>query len=605
METKQSSEKKDGFGQVLSNVVRLNRMVWKEAKGLFVLLTILVFLSSTSGFWITGANALLINFLTATGIEKNINDLWWLVGLLGVAMIGSAVLGIVQSYVFEMFYYFLDQTFEMMLIRKKTQIDVAAYEDPKYNDLFNRISEYGINMLNSFARVELFIIQDVLMLVLASAVIAYAKWWILMIIVICEIPNLIVELQYGEKYWGIIFNNTENQRRYWSYRMYFEKISALVEMRLFQNIDYFFNNIKRLYGGLKEAQKNIEKKRTKQKILASFFSQSGILLATAYFVWMVYKGEMQIGTMTFVLASVSTFRSSLSIIFGDVGRQYQSSLFMNDIFKLLDIPELVKKPLKGVVLNKKKTPSIEFSKVSFRYPGTSKVVLKDFSLKIEPGERVAFVGINGAGKTTIVKLLCRFYDPDQGSIKINGVDLKEIDLASWYSQLGILFQDYENYDMIVKDSIAVGRTDKKMVLQKIKRAAQASEADVFIEEWEKKYNQMLGRSFTGGVEPSIGQWQKLALARTFYRDPKVMILDEPTASVDAEAEAKIFSRIEALPGDRTVLLISHRFSTVRHAGKICVIKNGRLIEYGTHEYLLAKEKGIYAKLFKLQAKGYK
>ena len=222
---------------------------------------------------------------------------------------------------------------------------------------------------------------------------------------------------------------------------------------------------------------------------------------------------------------------------------------------------------------------------------------------IPQGERLALVGGNGSGKTTFVKLLCRFYDPTEGRILIDGRDLRTINLESWYAMLGVLFQEYAHYHLLVRDVIALGRSGHEPTLEKIKAAAQASEADAFIEEWEWQYEQMLGKSFSQGVEPSIGQWQKLALARTFYRDPRVLILDEPTSSVDAEGEAHIFERIESAGRERTVILISHRFSTVRHADRIAVLENGVLTELGAHEKLLAHD-GTYARLFKLQAKGY-
>ena len=329
-----------------------------------------------------------------------------------------------------------------------------------------------------------------------------------------------------------------------------------------------------------------------------------IAFAIVYFVLQVVKGNLLIGTLTFILASIGDLRQSLSGLFSNLGRQYQDSLFVTDIFRFLSLKPIIKKPEKGIVLDSKQTPEIAFEHVTFSYPGTKKTVLKDFSLKIAPGEKIALVGVNGAGKTTFVKLLCRFYDPDGGKITIDGHDLKEIDLESWYNQLGAIFQDYARYHFIVKEAIAVGRTGVASSLEKVKEAAKASEADTFIEEWEKKYDQMLGKEFTEGTEPSIGQWQKLALARTFYRDPRILILDEPTSSIDAEAEAKIFEKLELLPKDRTVILISHRFSTVRQADKIGVVEEGGLKELGTHEDLL-KLNGTYANLFTLQAKGYK
>jgi ATP-binding cassette subfamily B protein len=352
-----------------------------------------------------------------------------------------------------------------------------------------------------------------------------------------------------------------------------------------------------------EEKKN-EKKKLLSQLLVLCFSQTVIAFAIVYFTIQVVKGNLLIGTLAFILASVGDLRQSLSGLFSNLGRQYQDSLFVTDIFKLLDLKTTVEKPEKGIVLDPNKTPEIAFENVTFSYPGTKTEVLKNFSLKIVPGEKIALVGINGAGKTTFVKLLCRFYDPDEGRITIDGHDLKELDLESWYSQLGAIFQDYARYHFIVKEAIAVGRTGTASSLEKVKEAAQASEADVFIEEWEKKYEQMLGKEFTEGVEPSIGQWQKLALARTFYRAPSVLILDEPTSSIDAAAEAKIFEKLENLPKDRTVILISHRFSTVRQADKIGVVEEGELKELGTHEDLL-KLNGTYAHLFNLQAKGYK
>ncbi len=318
----------------------------------------------------------------------------------------------------------------------------------------------------------------------------------------------------------------------------------------------------------------------------------------------VVHSRLQIGTLTFYLAAIMGLRRSLSGFFLGVGRQYQDGLFVTDAFQMLDLPPALKKSEKGIALSEGKTPKIVFENITFTYPGTKHLVLKDFSLEIKPGEKIALVGTNGAGKTTLIKLLCRFYDPNEGRILIDGTDIREIDLESWYAMLGVLFQDYANYHFLVKEAIGVGRTGDAYSQEKMEQSARASEAEAFIKQWDKAYEQMLGKEFTGGVEPSIGQWQKLGLARTFYRDPRVLILDEPTSSIDAESEAKIFEKLEQLPKDRTVILISHRFSTVRQANRICVIEGGRPTELGTHRELL-KLNGTYARLFRLQAKGYK
>ncbi len=313
---------------------------------------------------------------------------------------------------------------------------------------------------------------------------------------------------------------------------------------------------------------------------------------------------MLIGTLTFILASVGELSSSLTELFVFLGRQYADSLFVTDTFKFLDSKPIITSPTNCLNLNPATTPHIVFDNITFTYPRAKKPALQNFSLEIKPGEKVAIVGVNGAGKTTLVKLLFRFYDPQIGKITIDGIDIKEIDLNCWYQKIGAIFQDYAHYHLLVRDAIAIGNSGEETSVEKVKSAAQFAEVATFIEEWKDKYNTMLGKQFAGGVEPSIGQWQKLALARTFYRDPKLWILDEPTSSIDSEAEAKIFEQLQSLPEDRSVILISHRFSTVRKADKIVVIKDGTIAETGSHEELLAR-KGTYARLFNLQALGYK
>ncbi len=218
--------------------------------------------------------------------------------------------------------------------------------------------------------------------------------------------------------------------------------------------------------------------------------------------------------------------------------------------------------------------------------------------------KMAMVGVNGAGKSTFIKLLLRFYDPTEGRILIGGHDLRDVKLESWYEHIGALFQDYPNYRFKVNEAIASSTPDIPYASKVIDSAQRSGSSDFIEANWEHKYEQQLGREFTDGVEPSGGQWQKLALARAFYRDANVLILDEPTAAVDAEAEAKIFERLEQLPKNKTVFLISHRFSTVRHADEIVIIENGQITEQGSHEALL-KKRSTYARLFKIQAKGYK
>ena len=265
------------------------------------------------------------------------------------------------------------------------------------------------------------------------------------------------------------------------------------------------------------------------------------------------------------------------------------------------LPQLIKAPKNPVSLGEIKPPKIEFKNVSFNYQGGAKV-LDDVSFVIEPGESVALVGHNGAGKTTIVKLLCRFYDVTGGEILINGIGIKKLDLTSYYKFLGTLFQEFVQYHFTVRENIFLGAPGKNDEAA-MHEAARKSGADEFIDRLPKKYDQMLGKEFEGGEELSGGQWQKLAIARAFYEEPPVLILDEPTSAIDAEAEYEIFSNLEKQYKNKTLVLVSHRFSTVRNAQKIVVLEHGKIIETGTHAELMNRQ-GEYAKLFTIQAKGY-
>lgn len=587
------------------NSKKLNALIWKEKRGGVIALALVFLIVSAAPFLQSGSGGLLINELVKiSGSGRASSHLFLLVGILIGATLVPSVFFTIQNYLSKLFYFFLEEKFETLVIKKKGDIDVALHENPQQKDLFNRVSEEGMWRVLNFVDRQFYMFQNVLEVTIASVILIVSQWWVFLVILIGTLPELLVEVRYGRMVWGIHSARAETRRKYWELHSHFNVLSSFVELKLFQNTQYFLSTIKELFRSFQLEEKKNEREKLAHQLVVLCLSQVVIAFAMIYFVFQVVKGHLLIGTFTFIVASVGGLRQSLSGLFSNIGRQHQDSLFVTDIFKLLDVKPSIEKPKKGAILDPKKTPEIVFDHVTFSYPGTKRPILNNFSLTIAPGEKLALVGINGAGKTTVVKLLCRFYDPDEGRITVGGVDLKKVDLESWYAQLGAIFQDYARYHFVVKDAIAVGRTGVASSIEKVQQAAKASEADVFIEEWEKKYDQMLGKEFTEGVEPSIGQWQKLALARTFYRDPRILILDEPTSSIDAQAEAKIFEKLEGLPKDRTVILISHRFSTVRQAGTIGVMEQGALKELGTHEDLLRMH-GTYARLFTVQAKGYK
>jgi ATP-binding cassette subfamily B protein len=318
---------------------------------------------------------------------------------------------------------------------------------------------------------------------------------------------------------------------------------------------------------------------------------------------LVFLGGISVGGFVFLTSSVGRFADPLQRIFQGLSRQYEHVLFAREIFVIFDTAPSIAMPLHPISVNASQPPEIVFEHVTFRYPNTDRNVLSDINLRIPPGSLFALVGINGAGKTTLVKLLARFYDPTEGRILINGVDLRDIDLVSWYGVLAVLFQHFPIYQGFTAiDGIALGDVAREKDRGKVALAAREAGADVFIKEWKYAYDQMVGKQFTDGVDPSRGQEQRLALARMFYRNAKCLILDEPTAAVDAESEVHIFHTIEAMKGE-TRILISHRFSTVRNANQICVLDNGIVRELGSYKDLM-RARDEYARLLRLQAKGY-
>ncbi|MGH9388185.1 MAG: ABC transporter ATP-binding protein, partial [Vicinamibacteria bacterium] len=320
--------------------------------------------------------------------------------------------------------------------------------------------------------------------------------------------------------------------------------------------------------------------------------------------YLTVLGRFSIGALTFLAASFRQSRDLIQRVLLALSQIYEQSLYLSDLFTFFDVrPRVVSQPGAQQV-PKPIRRGFAFEDVGFRYPGSENWAVRHLTFGFRPDERIALVGENGAGKTTLVKLLARLYDPDEGRILLDGVDLRDYDLESLRKNIGIIFQDFVRYDFILKENIGVSQVEALEDDARVREAARRSLADSVAKRFEKGFDQMLGRRFEGGVELSGGEWQKVALGRAYMRDAQVLILDEPTASLDARAEYEVFLRFAELTKGRMAVLISHRFSTVRMADRILVLESGHIIESGTHQELVAK-KGTYAELFDLQAAGYK
>jgi ATP-binding cassette subfamily B protein len=590
--------------RVLVNAARLLAIAWRQQRMTVLAQALLSLLIAGVPFLQTGLLALLINTLIGSAGRGMTHAVALLAGLVVALSVLPEMLFAVKGYLDRRLCLSMHEHFELQFFERKGQIDIATYEDPKFQDLLTKAEDRSIFPMLNLLEHQFFNLQSLVGLATASVVLAMYDWRVFLLVFAAAIPKFVLEAKYGYGVWTIYDANAEKRRQYSHFRQHFGGISDLTELKLFQNVRYFLDSMRQLLHAFSEEQRRNERRKLLYVFGAVSVAGLAVAIATTSIIFSVVRGELALGTMLFVLGAIRELQNALSGFFLSLGIQYQHSLFVTDLFRIMDTPPAIVRKANGVVLAPE-APEIVLENVSFAYPGTDTLVLKDVSLRIRSGDKFALVGVNGSGKTTLVKLICRIYDPTRGRILVNGHDLRDVDLDSWHHQIGVLFQDYANYHFLVKEVIAMGRRNGSPTadMDRVRQAALMSGSDSFIEEWARQYEQMIGREFTDGIDPSKGQLQKLALARSFYRDPRLMVLDEPTASIDAEAEARIFEQLEALPEDKTVILISHRFSTVRKAGQICVLRDGAIEEMGTHDELMQWGR-TYARLFQLQAAGY-
>lgn len=517
-----------------------------------------------------------------------------------------ALIEIVQPFCDNYYMYFdklFDTRFECyrqnLLATKRADLDIQKVEDPKFSNLFQKANDNSWRLF-WFVNSIIDLAKNIVFFVIIFIVMIQIKWWIAVSIIGSMLPLLYVESKYGKNMWEIWEENADKRRRMWEYVDNFKKSSSLSEIKIFKLKETFVSYIDELWNWFADSVKKMETKRVNLTSLAMIISQGTLIAIFFVLTKQTFEGLIAIGTFTFILSSMQNLRSTTRATFKTVSDLQNNNLFVNDIFKFLDTKAVIQN---GQIILPGTTPEIVFKDVSFTYPDTETEVLHGVNVVIKPGTKLAIVGVNGAGKTTFTKLLMRIYDVSKGSVALDGVNVTDVDINSYYQKIGMLSQEYAKYKVLVSELISFGDPTIPFDEERMKRAAELSGAAEFIAAWKEGYNTQLGKEFEGGVEPSIGQWQKLALARMFYKNPQIWILDEPTASIDAVAEMEIFERLHNLPKDKTVILISHRFNTVKNADKIIVIEHGTIQEEGSHDELM-KKNGRYAELFNLQKGSY-
>ena len=491
----------------------------------------------------------------------------------------------------------------LRLIHQSARLDLESFEDSEFYDKLERARRQASSRILLMSQALTQLQDSITVFFLAAALITFNPW-LLLLLAITLIPVFLGETHFNSQSYSLMYGWTQERRELDYLRFAGASDETAKEVKIFGLSDFFGKRYQKLAGEYYQVNRNLSVRRAAWGGLLSMLGSLGYYTAYAVIIYRTVYGELSLGDLTFLSGSFLRLRSLMEAILIRFSNIADSALYLSDLFDFLEMEPRIRSKNESLPFPETIHDGFTFENVSFRYPQMEKWVLRDVSFTLHPGEKLALVGENGAGKTTLVKLLTRLYDPAEGRILLDGHDLRDYNLDGLRDAVGVIFQDYVKYHLTASENIAVGRIDDRNNANRIKEAAQRSLADKVIDKLPEGYQQMIGRWFKQGTNLSGGEWQKIAIARAYMRDAQLLILDEPTAALDARAEHEVFHRFVELTFDKCAVLISHRFSTVRMADRIVVLHEGKLLEHGTHEELIYAG-GQYSELFQIQAAGYR
>jgi ATP-binding cassette, subfamily B, bacterial len=598
--------------QALRYVPALFRLIWRTHRGYTAAMIVLRVVRSVvpvTTFWI--GKLILDSVIAAKAGHGSLTQVWRYLALELAIVLTGEVLARASSLIESLLGDLFSNAMSVQLMEHAAKLDLAQFEDPEFYDHLERARRQTVGRI-ALLSLLLSMSQDALtLLTLAGALIAYNPW-LLLLLAIAVIPSFLGETHFAALGYSLLFRWTPERRQLDYLRYVGASDKTAKEVQMFGLAPWLTERYRDLSQKFYEENRNLSVRRGVVSALLSILGTVGYYAAYIVILIRAVKGDITIGTLTFLAASFGRGRDVIQNILLSASNVAEQALYLRDLFVFLEMRPTIESAPNARPVPAKIQSGFVFEKVGFRYPDNERWAVRDVDLLLRPGERVALVGENGAGKTTITKLLARLYDPTEGRITLDGVDLKEYDLVSLRHTIGVIFQDFVRYDMRFDENIGVGEIDSvRADLDRnngtppaISAAAENSLAASLLPRFSKGYQQMLGRRFDEGVDLSGGEWQKIALARAYIRDAQVLILDEPTAALDARAEYEVFLRFSELVAGRMAILISHRFSTVRMADRIIVLRHGKVEEQGSHEELLANG-GLYEELFTMQAQGYR
>jgi ATP-binding cassette subfamily B protein len=587
----------------------LLRMVWETSPPLVlasVSLRLLRALLPAAMLWVSKLilDAVVGRISRGTG---NLETIWKLVALELALAVASDILGRANTLCDSLLGDRFTNRVSVRLMRHASRLDLASFEDPVFYDKLERARRQTTARLGLLAAL-LSLGQDFISLLSLSGLLIVFSPWLMALLGAAVIPSFLGETHFTTLAYSVLYRWTPQRRMLDYLRLLGASAQSAKEIKIFGLGDYLAERYHHLSDEIYAENKSLAIRRATVGSALNLISTGGYYGAYAVVLLKTLVGGISIGTFTLLTGAFSRSRTYIERLLGGFNDISEQALFLKDLFEFFEMEPTIRSDSRlsaaAIPAPRPIESGFEFRNVGFAYPGSDRLVVSNINFRLEPAEKLALIGENGAGKTTLVKLLARLYDPTKGRILLDGVDLREYDVEDLRREIGVIFQDYLRYDMLVRENIGFGKLDSLEDQSRIEAAAYKSLAKDVISRLPQGYGQMVGRRFEGGVDLSGGEWQKFALARAYMRDAQLLILDEPTATLDARAEYEVFQRFADLTRNRMAVLISHRFSTVRMADRILVLAGGVIEEHGTHQQLVALG-GRYAELFELQAAGYR
>ncbi len=590
----------------LKNIPPVLKIVWDSGRAVVTLGLLFRILVSAIPVTTGYVTKLIIDTITGIVYGKAHlanSNLWLFVAAEFVLFILGGIFGRVIDYYDRVLADRYTRHVSIQVMEHASSLDLQTYENPVFYDRLERARVQAtdrLGMIQSIGR----LFQQTLTTAFLSAAILWYSPWLLLLLIACLLPAFLGESHFAFLGYALNFSQTPVKRELDYLRQVGGSKEAAKELKLFGLSRFLSDRFTYLSDGILAQNLALSRRRLVAVSLLSILSTAGYYFA---YVWVIYRtvtGHATLGDLTFLTQALQNASNNISLIFSTLSGIADQALFLTDLLAFFNMgPTVVSKP-NALPAPRPIRQGFEFQDVSFSYPGSERKILNRLNFRLELGERIALIGQNGQGKTTIVKLMARLYDPTAGKILLDGVDLRDYSIEDICREIGVIFQDFMRYEMTARENIAVGRIEYLHDTDRIISSASKSLADGVIAKLPLHYEQMLGRRFEGGVDLSGGEWQKLALARAYLRESQVLILDEPTAALDARAEFEVFERFNELTVGKMALFISHRFSTVRMAERIIVLENGSIAEEGNHDRLIALG-GRYAEMFELQAASYR